>query len=152
MATAAVSIQTDTELTVDGLSPPGHDGVTFTFEGSDYTIEPKALSSKVIRALVAKYDQMLRGRLISILEALRSCKDEEEKKLVKEMYDYHAGRMEKVMFMLQSEEGMAIALHLCSPEVETLEEAQNIVEEYPAFTELIRLVFETTTLNAAAGN
>lgn len=136
------------EVSASDLLGAVSDGTTFEFQGTTYHVEPKALSSKVMRALVRLYDQQLKAMMPELLTALRACKDDDEKDMIKESYGYLSARMEKVQYMLQTDEGVATVLHLCSPQIESFEAAVMIVDEYPSFIDLIRVVTEATGLEA----
>ncbi len=129
----------------------GQDGSTFTFEGKVYHLEPKALSSKVVRQLVRLYDQQMRPLLPEMIAALNRCSTDDEREIVKEAYGYFSQRMEKVSYMYTTEDGVAVAIHMCCPDVGTIEEATRIVDEHPNFIDLVTAVVGATTL-AAVGN
>ncbi len=137
------------EISEQDLIEPSSVGSMFVHEGTSYHIEPTAFSSKVIKALVRLYDHRMKEQVPDLLVALRQCKTEDEKAIVKEMYEYTSDRAAKIQLMIQTEEGVATVLSLCCNQIESYEQALDIVQSHPRFFELIEAIVSATGLEAA---
>lgn len=106
-------------------------GSTFDYEGVTYHLEPKALSSRVIRALARLYENDMRPKLPRIAAELAAAKSEQERTLIKEFYGVVNTRMEKFQKMLDTDEGMATIISMCCDQIKDYKEAMEIVENHP---------------------
>lgn len=134
------------------LSDVSVDGVAFTVDGKTYHVEPKALSTKVIKNLIRLYDEEFAPKRQDMINALHGAKSDAEMDVIKDVFGYVSDRFEKVQYMLPTEKGVACVLYHCSPEInghaDGMAHAEALVENHPNFFELVQLIGKCTGLEA----